>query len=390
MTEKASTTEALQNRILELEQKCLDLETILEISANHADSIELELEKRNTLIQKIFGRYVANEVVEQLLTTPDGLRLGGERRLITILCSDLRGFTALSERLPAEDIIRILNYYLGAMADVIISYGGTVNTFLGDGILVYFGAPIHTSDHARKAIICALAMQAAMPGINRVLAEWGYPELEMGIGINTGEVVIGNVGSEQRAQYGAVGAAVNLAFRIESYSTGGEVLASEAARQAAGPGLQVARSTTVFPKGSRGPVPIFAIAGLDDLPQLALAWQEDALVDLAQPQAVTLAVLHEKGVSLEKSQALLHKLGQRSAVLSFVEPGTPSPAAFTNLRMELADGAEAYAKVKARHPDQDGFTIILTQLSPEAERWAAACRASTAQHGSSDRPPPRG
>ena len=182
------------------------------------------------------------------LSVPDGQTLTGERRVITVLSSDLRGFTALAERLPAEDIIRILNCYLGIMSDVIASRGGTIGAFLGDGIVVHFGAPIRMEDHARKAILCALSMQAAMTQVNEQMRERGYPALEMGIGINTGDVVVGNVGSEQRAQYGAVGGSVNLAFRIESYSVGGDVLASEATLKAAGPGVSLLGSAQVFPK----------------------------------------------------------------------------------------------------------------------------------------------
>ena len=192
-----------EKRIAELERRCQDLETIIETTSEHADFIEAELEKRNQFIRNLFGRYVTEEVVEQILSTPDGQTLIGERRVITVLSSDLRGFTALAERLPAEDIIRILNCYLGIMSDVIASRGGTIGAFLGDGIIVYFGAPIRMEDHARKAILCALSMQAAMTQVNEQMREHGYPALEMGIGINTGDVVVGNVGSEKRAQYGA-------------------------------------------------------------------------------------------------------------------------------------------------------------------------------------------
>jgi adenylate cyclase len=360
---------------LELEQRCADLESMLEVTSEHADFIEAELEKRNVLIQQIFGRYVTREVVEQLLSTPDGLKIGGERRDITVLSSDLRGFTALSERLSAEDVIRILNYYLGVMADVILSWGGSLNELLGDGILVLFGAPAPGPGHARRAVGCALAMQAAMARVNATLASWGYAALEMGIGINSGEVVVGNVGSEQRAKYTAVGRTVNLAYRIESYSVGGDVLVSEATLRAAGAGVVVLGSSQAWPKGSRGPITFYSIGGLDEEPAIALRSRgEDRLVRTG-PVAVSIAEVNDKDVAPNPRPALLFEVGMREAVLRFVEAETPLPSLFANLRIELAGIGEAYAKVRSVAAAERSFTARLTHLSPEVERWVAALLA---------------
>ncbi|NEO25824.1 MAG: adenylate/guanylate cyclase domain-containing protein, partial [Kamptonema sp. SIO4C4] len=149
-------------------------------------------------IRKTFGRYLTDEVVATLLEHPEGLKMGGERRKITIFTSDLRGFTALSERLSPEEVVKILNFYLGHMADTITQYQGTIDEFMGDGILVLFGAPVPRDGDARRAIACAIAMQQALKTVNRQMQAWGFPDLEMGIGINTGEVVVGNIGSEKR------------------------------------------------------------------------------------------------------------------------------------------------------------------------------------------------
>ena len=171
-------------------------------------------------IRKTFGRYLTNEVVANLLENPTGLTMGGERRKITMLTSDIRGFTATAERLPPEEVIKILNFYFGHMADVITKYQGTIDEFMGDGILVLFGAPTHREDDAQRSIACALEMQLAMIPVNQQMTQWGYAPLLMGIGINTGEVVVGNIGSEKRTKYGIVGNHVNLTYRIESYTTG--------------------------------------------------------------------------------------------------------------------------------------------------------------------------
>lgn len=357
-------------RIEELERRCQDLETIIETTSEHADFIEAELEKRNELLRQIFGRYVTQEVVDEILSTPDGQALGGERREITVLTSDLRGFTALAERLPAEDIIRLLNCYFAIMSEVITKGGGTIAGFLGDGIMVYFGAPITMKDHARKALLCAQSMQAAMARVNSAMKERGYPELEMGIGINTGEVVVGNIGSEQRAQYGAVGGPVNMAFRIESYSIGGDVLASDATLSAAGPGVTILKSTKAFPKGSPKPITIHSIGGMEEAPGLMRVSAETPLLDLKEPAPVKIWPVHEKDVALNPSAGLVLSLGKHVAALRFVD-ALPLPAVFASLRLELADGGEAYAKVTALNEEQGRFVVRLTQQSPGVERWMA-------------------
>ena len=153
-----------------------------------------QLKQKNELICKLFGRYLSDEVVANLLSSPEGLKLGGQRRNITILISDLRGFTATSERKSPEEVVEILNFYLGCMADVISQYQGTIIEFMGDGILVLFGAPTAREDDAVRSVACACAMQLAMGEVNAKMKELGLPQLEMGIGLNTGEVVVGNIG----------------------------------------------------------------------------------------------------------------------------------------------------------------------------------------------------
>ena len=169
------------------------------------------LELRNGFIRRLFGRYVSDEVVSTLLESPSGLRLGGEKRTVTILMADLRGFSGMAERLPPEQVVSTLNNYLGAMTDIITAHQGTIDEFIGDAILALFGAPIARDDDARRAAACALEMQLAMPAVNERNRGLGLPDLQMGIAVNTGEVVVGNVGSHKRAKYGVVGSPVNLA-----------------------------------------------------------------------------------------------------------------------------------------------------------------------------------
>ncbi|WP_256386685.1 CHASE2 domain-containing protein, partial [Hydrocoleum sp. CS-953] len=177
-------------------------------------------------IRDVFSRYLTDEVVANLLENPDGLKLNCQRRKVTILMSDLRGFSAISERSEPETIFAMLNIYLGEMTEVINQYGGTIDEFIGDAILVIFGAPTQREDDAKRAVACAVAMQITMPSVNAKLKELGLPEIQMGIGVNTGEVVVGNIGSNRRSKYGVVGSNINLASRIESYTVGGEILIS--------------------------------------------------------------------------------------------------------------------------------------------------------------------
>ena len=175
-----------------------------------------ELQLHNRFIRKTFGRYLTDDVVKNLLESPEGLKLGGERRKVTLMMTDLRGFTSMSGRLAPEQVMTIINRYLGTMVEVIQQYQGTIDEFIGDAIFILFGAPVQRDDDAERAVACAMAMQLAMAGVNAQNRAEGLPEVEMGIGIHTGEVVVGNIGSDKRTKYGVVGSHVNLTNRIES------------------------------------------------------------------------------------------------------------------------------------------------------------------------------
>ncbi|MDJ0650627.1 MAG: adenylate/guanylate cyclase domain-containing protein [Xenococcaceae cyanobacterium MO_188.B19] len=174
-------------------------------------------------IRQTFGRYLSDDVVKVLLEDPEGLQLGGETRRITILVSDIRGFSLLASRIPAEVVVKILNLYLETMTEIIFKYGGTIDEFLGDGILAIFGAPLIQEDHAEKAVATAIAMQQAIKSVNdRIATLKDLPDisLEMGISINTGEVVIGNIGSKARSKYGVVGHQATYYYLFSSGNSG--------------------------------------------------------------------------------------------------------------------------------------------------------------------------
>ncbi len=186
-----------------------------------------QLERNEKFIRATFGRYLSDEIVTDILERPEGLELGGDLREVTIMMSDIRGFTTLSEHLAPAQVVTLINRYLAAMTDIIMAHQGTIDEFIGDAILAVFGAPQRRTDDAERAVNCALAMQAAMAGINAQNRVEGLPEIETGIALNTGLVIAGNIGSERRSKYGFVGHPMNVTSRIEDLTAGGEILVSD-------------------------------------------------------------------------------------------------------------------------------------------------------------------
>ena len=221
-----------------------------------------QLEKRELFIRKTFGRYISDAIVDEILESPEGLKLGGDLRSVTLMMSDIRSFTTLVEHLPPEQVVKLLNRYLGKMTDIILEHGGTIDEFLGDAVLAAFGAPSNMADHAQRAVTCAIAMQAAMDEINHQNLEDGLPEIEMAIALNTGEVVAGNIGSERRSKYGFVGHEVNITSRIEDAALPNEILVSERTLSCLNARhFDVGASRSLKPKGIEETLAVFPIKG---------------------------------------------------------------------------------------------------------------------------------
>jgi adenylate cyclase len=223
-----------------------------------------QLERNEKFIRATFGRYVSDEIVASLLEQPEGLELGGNLQQVTILMSDIRQFSTICETLEPENVMRLLNTYLGTMSDIIMDFQGTVDEFIGDGILAIFGAPITRDDDADRAVQCALRMQAAVADINREYSAAGLPEVSMGVGINTGTVIAGNIGSEKRSKYGIVGHNVNLTARIEQCTAGGEILISQSTLEKLQDQYQLGRRESVQVKGINKEVIIHHILGTQE------------------------------------------------------------------------------------------------------------------------------
>ncbi|MFO7715024.1 adenylate/guanylate cyclase domain-containing protein [Desulfosarcina sp.] len=213
-------------------------------------------------IKETFGRYLSHKIVDEILESPDGRRIGGRRQTVTVLMSDLRGFSDLSDSRDPEAMVRILNRYLEAMTQVIERYDGVIDEFIGDAILTVFGIPEEKDDDPARAVACALAMQQTLAHLNRDLVADNLPPLEMGIGINTGPVVVGNLGSETRTKYGIVGSVVNVASRIESNTVGGQVLVGEATFALVGQLVKAQPPMTVMMKGLKRPLVCYAVTAI--------------------------------------------------------------------------------------------------------------------------------
>jgi adenylate cyclase len=193
-------------------------------------------ERERERIRKTFESYVAPAVVQEMLKHPEQLRLGGERRDITVLFTDIRGFTTMSENLDPEALVKLLHDFLNPMSNIIINQGGTIDKYMGDAIMALFGAPLMQKDHPRLACRAALEMVGSLAALNQTWAEQGRPPLMVGVGVNTGPVAVGNMGSDRLFDYTAIGDNVNLASRLEGLNKyyGTSILISDTTAKALG------------------------------------------------------------------------------------------------------------------------------------------------------------
>lgn len=337
-------------------------------------------------VRRTFGRYLTDQVVQQILDSPDGLRLGGQRRHVTILMTDLRGFTSMCGAMEPESVVALLNHYLETMTAIITRYGGTIDEFIGDAILVFFGAPLPHKEDELRAVACAIEMLNAMRDVNRWNREHGLPAVEMGIGIHCGELVVGNIGSELRAKYGVVGAAINITSRIESCTVGGQVLISDITRERCGPSLRVGASQVIAPKGVRGTLTIHEALAVSAPYQVELQREEDRRLPPAEPLRVRYAVVQGKEVGELASEASVTAVSEHSLELRPVS-GAAGLAALSNVQLRLlSEGGsllpgDLYAKVMTVGSEaalgQPTVELRITALSTEVRpAWLQICAAA--------------
>jgi len=330
------------------------------------------LTEMSAILKKMFGRYLSTEVMNSLIENPSSLELGGERRSVTIMMTDLRGFTALSERLEPEQVVQMLNVYFEVMVEVVLKYNGTINEIIGDALLIIFGAPQEMSDRAQRAIACAIEMQNAMADVNGQSRSQGLPELEMGIGLNETEVIVGNIGSTKRSKYAVVGSGVNMTSRIESYTVGGQILISESVRQEAIDILRIDAQRDVRPKGSETPLRIYEVGGIAGGFNLALEEKEPPLVTLVRQIPLRYMVIKGKDIGEKGLKGFVVRLSKNCAEITL----GASVDMMTNLKMNLGDVDEKlsardfYGKV-IRHSGEirQNHVVRFTSIPPEIDAY---------------------
>ncbi|MCB1172568.1 MAG: CHASE2 domain-containing protein [Leptospiraceae bacterium] len=217
-------------------------------------------------IRNTFSKFVSQDVVDELLTNPEALKLGGAKKEVSVFFSDVRGFTTISEKLGPEELVQLLNEYLSVMTDLIIEYSGTIDKYMGDAIMAFWGAPVENDDHAYYTCVCAIAQYAALQDLQKIWTERGVPAIDIGIGINTGPAVVGNMGSKARMDYTLMGDTVNLGSRLEGITKqyGVKIVISEYTYERVKERVYARELDLVRVKGKLEPVRIYELMGLKD------------------------------------------------------------------------------------------------------------------------------
>ena len=218
--------------------------------------------REKEFIKQTFERYVSKQLVDRMLKRKDEIKLGGDEMTITILFSDIRRFTSIAERLPPKQVVELLNDYFTRMINIVTKYDGVVDKLMGDSVMALFGVPFPGNNDAMQSVRCAIAMQKEVKEFNKTRAGQGLPTLDMGIGLNTGPVIAGNIGSKERMEYTVIGDSVNVAARLQGLAKPGEVLVSEATyRQVKGKVIATPTEPMTL-KGKRIPVGVYRIDSL--------------------------------------------------------------------------------------------------------------------------------
>ena len=340
--------------------------------------LNTQLKMRNDLLYKVFGRYFSEDIVDVILEDAAAVSLGGEKRHATILVADLRGFTAIGERLDPEELSTLLNFYFSKMVDVITAHHGTVIEFLGDGLLAVFGALLHdTSAQAQDALACAITMQNAMEEVNAFCRKKGFPHLNMGIGVHTGEVFVGNIGSEKLMRYNVVGSAVNICSRIESCTVGGQILASREALLSTDCEVSYAPMGEIMVKGASHAIAVFEITGIggEEPCTLHKSFEEDDLSDISEKVMVGLFPMDEKITGPGRIMARVQAISEQRIKVKLPSDSDVMPILYDNVVLvasgekneENAAGKGWYAKVIERFPES--MVLHFTQMDDAAKEF---------------------
>jgi len=218
---------------------------------------------RRMVERQALERYLSPNIAEKILSNPDEIQLGGENQTVTILFSDIRGFTRMSEHMEPHAVVELLNEYFSEMTDIIFDSGGTLDKYLGDGIMVVYGAPLAMADAPLRATKAAMEMQRSLAALNRDWESRGQQPLRMGVGVNTGPVTAGNIGSAKRMDFTVIGDAVNLASRLCSNAAPGQILISESTYLQLNGKIRGQRLEPILVKNKEKPVELYEVPWQD-------------------------------------------------------------------------------------------------------------------------------
>ncbi len=233
----------------------LAMEAALALDSARARQDVLQQER----IRMAYRRFLPEHVVERLVSTPDSVKLGGARQPVTALFADLRGFTSMAETLPPEEVVELLNAFFTEMTHIIFRHNGTLDKYLGDGLLAVFGAPLAEATDALRAVQCAISMQATLAEISEEWRRQGRPLIPMGIGVNSGEAIVGNIGSPEHMEYTVIGDTVNVAARLTSVAGPGEILLGDSTYQQVQSHIAAESLPPLQLKGKREPAKVYRV-----------------------------------------------------------------------------------------------------------------------------------
>jgi adenylate cyclase len=319
---------------------------------------------RVTASLRSFARYAPEEIVREVVVSGREAMLSGEKREVTVFFSDLRGFTHFAERTRPEEVVAILNDHFELVVATIARHGGFVVDFLGDSVFAVFGAPRADRDHVEHAVACAVEMQRARTDRNVAMRERGWPPLEMGVGINVGPAVVGNMGAHRRIKYGVVGHVVNVAARIETFTVGGQVLVSDAVRDALGDRLVADGPLEAEGKGVGATMRLWEVLALRGDRMLTLPSPVRDLAVLEPPLQARLRLVLGKQIDSRVYGARLHGLGAGGAEIESDAP------------LVVFAAVQILLPVPAAEAEADALTVDakVVQVSGEASSRRALAR----------------
>lgn len=317
-----------------------------------------------------FTRFAPEQIVKEVVVRGKEAMLGGERKDVTLLFSDLRNFTRFSEQTHPEQVVQILNAHFDAVVRIIAEHGGFVVDFLGDSLFVVFGAPGEASDHADQAVSCAIDMQLVRHEMNEELERKDIPLMEMGIGINSGPCVVGNMGSRMRIKYGVVGHTVNLASRLESFAVGGQVLISESTCKAVRGRFEVAGPLEAYGKGVESAIRLWEVRGILGNREKSLPTTSSALRRLVNPVSVRFRLVTGKQIGSTLHEGKLIQLSRTGAeleaslsleVFSSIQVVLPNPhgeSAIIDGRVVAAGSVDTSGIIRFSPPGKAGGEVL--------------------------------